>query len=90
MIKAVQPLMAALQDRLDKVLYPEVAADAATVRELIGRFGGRAGHYALQSRPGFTWRLGIPPHKRLAPRLLMFAETTIPRVTLGRNHFPNS
>lgn len=34
MIKASQPLMGPLQEALDKVLYPNVAEDAATVRWL--------------------------------------------------------
>ena len=56
MIKAVQPLMGPLQEKLDKVLYPNVAQDAATVREMIGRFEGREGMYFLQTGPGFTRR----------------------------------
>jgi hypothetical protein len=41
MIKAIPPLMGPLQEKLDKAFYPNVAEDAATVRELIGRFQGR-------------------------------------------------
>jgi hypothetical protein len=51
MIKAIQPLMGPLQEKLDKVLYPNLAEDAATVRELIGRFQGRCGMYILQTGP---------------------------------------
>ena len=42
--------MGPLQEKLDKVLYPNVAHDAATVREMIGRFEGREGVYFLQDR----------------------------------------
>lgn len=75
MIKAVQPLMGPLQDKLDAILYPNVADDAATVKELIGRFIGRRGVYALQNGPGFTRRNLAPPLHRLAPRVLSFADT---------------
>jgi hypothetical protein len=74
MIKAIQPKMGEQQDKLDKIMYPNVANDAATVRELIGRFEGREGLYALQSGPGFARRLGLPPFHRLAARVLAFAD----------------
>jgi hypothetical protein len=63
-----------LQKSIDQVLYPNVAEDAATVRELIRRFNGRRGMYALQMGPGFTRRLWIPPYNPLAPRVLAFAD----------------
>jgi hypothetical protein len=63
MIKAIQPLMAPLQERLDKVIFPNVAEDAATVRELISRF------------QGFTRRQLAPSQSPLAPRVLHFADT---------------
>ncbi|OBH34273.1 hypothetical protein A5692_13290 [Mycobacterium sp. E342] len=75
MIKSLQPELGKLQDKLDAILYPNVTDDVATVRELIGRFEGRHGMYALQNGPGFTRRTGIPPLHRLAPRVLTFAET---------------
>ncbi|UNN05170.1 hypothetical protein [Rhodococcus opacus] len=75
MIKAIQPQMGDLQDELDKIIYPHVADDVATIRQLIGRFNGRRGMYCLQTGPGFTRRLGIPPFTRLAPRVLHFADT---------------
>ncbi|CPS19921.1 hypothetical protein [Mycobacteroides abscessus] len=78
MIQAVQPLMAPLQKKLDKVLYPNVANDAATVRELIARFEGRQGMYFLQNGPGFTRRRLAPQTMPLAPRVLHFAETYEP------------
>lgn len=74
MIKAVQPLIGQLQEKLDKVLYPHVAEDAATVRELIGRYEGRSGAYYLQTGPGFTRRLMAPPLTDLEPRVLHFAQ----------------
>jgi hypothetical protein len=74
MIKALQPLMGQLQEKLDAILYPHAADDAATVRELIGRFEGRRGIYALQNGPGFTRRTMLPPLHRLAPRVLAFAD----------------
>ena len=74
MIELVQPEMGELQEKLDKILYPNVAEDAARVKELIGRFEGRQGLYAMQSDPGFTRRLGPPPFHRLAPRVLSFAD----------------
>lgn len=75
MIRAIQPLMGPLQTRLDKVMYPKVAEDAATVRDLIGRFQGRRGMYFLQSGPGFTRRQLAPSQTPLAPRVLHFADT---------------
>lgn len=75
MIKAIQPLMGPLQERLDKVMYPNVAQDASTVRELIGRFQGRRGMYFLQAGPGFTRRQLAPSQTPLAPRVLHFADT---------------
>lgn len=41
MIKALQPEMGKLQEKLDAILYPTLAADVATVRELMA--GSRAG-----------------------------------------------
>ncbi len=78
MIKAIQPLMGPLQEKLDKVLYPNVVEDAATVKELIGRFGGRHGMYFLQASPGFTRRQLVPSQLPLAPRVLQFAESYEP------------
>ena len=78
MIKAVQPLMGPLQEKLDKVLYPNVAQDAATVREMIGRFEGREGMYFLQTGPGFTRRNLAPPQMPLEPEVLHFADTYEP------------
>lgn len=75
MIQNVQPLMGELQDKLDKIMYPNEAEDVAVVKELIGRFNGRQGLYALQTGPGFTRRLWVPPHIPLDPRVLAFAET---------------
>jgi hypothetical protein len=75
MIKAIQPLMGPFQLKLDKVLYPNVAEDAATVRQLIGRFEGRRGLYFLQTGPGFTRRRLAPPQMQLVPRVLHFADT---------------
>ena len=75
MIKAVQPLMGPLQEKLDKLLYPNAAEDAATVRELIGRFEGRQGAYYLQTGPGFTRRRLAPPQMLLEPRVLAFADS---------------
>ena len=74
LIRDVQPRFGDLQKAIDKVMYPNVAEDAATVRELIQRFNGRRGLYALQLGPGFTRRLWIPPFNPLAPRVLEFAD----------------
>jgi hypothetical protein len=73
MIKAIQPLMGPLQEKLDAILYPNAAEDAATVRELIGRFPGTQGLHALQNGPGFTRRNPWPPIDPLAPRVILFA-----------------
>ncbi|OBJ61285.1 hypothetical protein [Mycobacterium sp. 1423905.2] len=75
MIKRVQPLMDPLQKKLNKVLYPNAAEDAATVRELVQRFEGRRGAYYLQTGPGFTRRLMAPPMMELEPRVLYLADT---------------
>ncbi|MEU4320966.1 hypothetical protein AB0F85_29370 [Nocardia fluminea] len=74
MVKTIQPLVSELQEKLDAILYPNTADDVATTRELIGRFNGRRGLYALQTGPGFTRRLGVPPYMSLAPRVLAFAD----------------
>jgi hypothetical protein len=73
MIKAIQPLMGPLQEKLDAILYPNAAEDAATVRELIGRFPGTQGLHALQNGPGFTRRNPWPPIDPRAPRVILFA-----------------
>jgi hypothetical protein len=70
LIRDVQARFGDLQKSIDQVL----AEDAATVRELIRRFNGRRGMYALQMGPGFTRRLWIPPYNPLAPRVLAFAD----------------
>jgi hypothetical protein len=56
------------------VLFPSVAEDAEIVRELIGRFEGRKGLYAIQTGLGFTEWARIPPYSPLAPRVLAFAD----------------
>jgi hypothetical protein len=78
MIKAIQPLMGPLQKKLDKIMYPNVTQDVATVRELLSRFPGRQGLHALQNGPGFTRRNQGPPISPLAPRVLHFAATYEP------------
>jgi hypothetical protein len=60
MIQNIQPLMRELEPKINKILYPNVAHDAAMVKHLIGRFNGRQGLYALQTGPGFTQRLAPP------------------------------
>ncbi len=72
MIKAVQPLMGPLQEKLDAILYPNVADDVATVRELLDRYPHPNGLHALQNGPGFTRRNMCPPITPLAPRVLRF------------------
>lgn len=76
MIKVLQPAFGPLQDKIDAILFPaaEVAEDVETIRELIGRFNGRRGTYALQTGPGFTRRLRTPSFSPLDPRVLAFAE----------------
>lgn len=83
MIKAIQPLMGPLQDKLDKILYPNVAQDVATVKELLSRFPGQAGLHALQNGPGFTRRNQGPPISPLAPRVLHFVSTYEPEDSQG-------
>jgi hypothetical protein len=73
MIKAIQPLMGPLQEKLDKILYPNVADDVATVRELFSRYPGKQGLHGLQNGPGFTRRNLFPSITPLAPRVLGFA-----------------
>lgn len=76
MIRDLQPEFGPLQDKIDAILHPaaQVEEDVATVRELIGRFNGRRGLYALQTGPGFTRRLRIPSYSQLDPRVLSFAD----------------
>ena len=76
MIKAVQPQMGRLQEKLDRILYPDAGADAATVREFLARYpDGVQGQRALQSGPGFTRRNMCPKLSPLAPRVLAFADS---------------
>ncbi|MBB0990962.1 hypothetical protein G6009_05705 [Dietzia sp. SLG510A3-30A2] len=74
MIDEAMPALTEVQDEIDKALFPYLADDAATVRELIARFQGRRGTYALQLGPGFTPRQRIPPMRQLSPRVLGYAE----------------
>jgi hypothetical protein len=75
MIQNIQPVMRDLQPKVNSVLNPKVARDVEIVRELIGRFDGRQGMYALQTGPGFTQRLKIPPFTPLAGHVLAFADS---------------
>lgn len=76
MIKTLQPLMAPLQEKLDRILYPDAGKDAATVREFLSRYPeGTQGKRALQNGPGFTRRNMCPPMSPLAPRVLAFADS---------------
>jgi hypothetical protein len=75
MIKAVQPLMGPLQEKLDKLLYPNVADDVATVRELLSQYPHPRGLHVLQNGTGFTRRNPCPPLSPLAPRVLRFVST---------------
>ncbi|BCO67524.1 hypothetical protein MINTM007_21350 [Mycobacterium intracellulare] len=83
MIKAIQPLMGPLQEKLDKILYPNVADDVATVRELLSRYPHPNGLHALQNGPGFTRRNPGPPMSPLAPRVLHFVSTYEPDEASG-------
>jgi hypothetical protein len=74
MIQNVQPLMRDLQPKITKILNPNVARNVEVVTELIGRFEGRRGMFAMQTGPGFTQRLGIPPFSPLASHVLAFAD----------------
>jgi hypothetical protein len=76
MIKDLIPAFGPLQDKIDEISFPsvEVAEDVATVRELIGRFNGRQGMYALQTGPGFTRRMRNPSFSPLDTRVLAYAE----------------
>lgn len=78
MIKAIQPLMGPLQEKLDKILYPDVADDVATVRELLSRYPTPIGLHALQNGPGFTRRNLSPPISPMAARVLQFVATYEP------------
>ncbi len=78
MIKAIQPLMGPLQEKLDKILYPNEADDVATVRELLSRYPHPNGVHALQDGPGFTRRKMCPPMTPLAPRVLRFVASYEP------------
>ncbi|AMU74391.1 hypothetical protein [Mycobacteroides abscessus] len=76
MIKAIQPQMGPLQEKLDRILYPNAGEDAATVREFLARYpDGVQGYRALQTGPGFTRRTMFPKLSLLAPRVLAFADS---------------
>lgn len=72
MIKAIQPQMGPLQEKLDRILYPYAGEDAATVRELLSQYPHPQGLHALQNEPGFTRRNPWPNMSPLAPRVLKF------------------
>lgn len=74
MIQTLQPLMGPLQEKLDRILYPDAGEDAATIRELLDRYPeGVQGQRALQNGPGFTRRNMCPNMTPLAPRVRAFA-----------------
>jgi hypothetical protein len=73
MIKAVRPKVVALQDQLDKVMYPDIAEDVAAVKELLSRFGGQKGLDAVQAAPGSIHEPWTPPH--LSPRVLSYVRS---------------
>jgi hypothetical protein len=74
MIENIQPLIREMHPKITNLLYPNVARDVEVVKELIGRFEGRRGiMYAMQTGPGFTQRLKIPPMSPLAAHVLTFA-----------------
>lgn len=76
MIKKLQPSMGPLQEKLDRILYPDAGTDAATIREFLARYPDDAqGQRALQSGPGFTRRNMCPKLSPLAPRVLAFADS---------------
>lgn len=76
MIKKLQPSMGPLQEKLDRILYPDAGEDAATVREFLARYPeGVQGQRALQNGPGFTRLKMCPPLSPLAPRVLAFADS---------------
>jgi hypothetical protein len=79
MIKAIQPFMSPLQEQLNELLYPNVADDVATLRELLDRYPGTQGLHGLQNGPGFTRRNLLPGTTPLAPRVLGFATNYVPR-----------
>ncbi|WP_433202809.1 hypothetical protein ACQP1G_12935 [Nocardia sp. CA-107356] len=66
--------LSAIQDDIDNILYPETTDDAAIVSELVARFDGREGMYALQLGPGFSRSTRIPPYRQLSPVVLSYAE----------------
>ncbi|GJO17860.1 hypothetical protein NJB1507_08340 [Mycobacterium marinum] len=74
MIQNIQPFIRDLHSKIETILYPDVAHNAEVVRELIGRFEGRRGMYAIQTGPGFTQRVKAPPFRLLAPHVLAFAD----------------
>jgi hypothetical protein len=74
MIENIQPLIREVHPKIEKIMYPDVAQNAEVVKELIGRFEGRQGMYAIQTGPGFTQRLKLPPFSPLAPHVLAFAD----------------
>jgi ElaB/YqjD/DUF883 family membrane-anchored ribosome-binding protein len=74
MIEKIQPLMREMHAKITKVLYPNVARDVAIVKELIGRFEGRRGMYAMSTGPGFTRRKRTLQFSPLATHVLAFAD----------------
>lgn len=74
MIEKIQPLMNEMHTEITKLLYPNVARDVAIVKELIGRFEGRRGMYAISTGPGFTRRKRTLRFSPLATHVLAFAD----------------
>jgi ElaB/YqjD/DUF883 family membrane-anchored ribosome-binding protein len=75
MIEKIQPLMREMHAKITKVLYPNVARDVVIVKELIGRFEGRRGMYAMSTGPGFTRRKRTLRFSPLSTQVLTFADT---------------
>lgn len=80
MIEKIQPLMREMHAKITKVLYPNVARDVVIVKELIGRFEGRQGMYAMSTGPGFTRRKRTLRFGPLSIQVLTFADTFEPEV----------
>ncbi|UXA15090.1 hypothetical protein KXD97_15870 [Mycobacterium sp. SMC-8] len=74
MIQNIQPLMNEMHTEITKLLFPNVARDVAIVKELIGRFEGRRGMYAMSTGPGFTRRRRTLQFSPLATHVLAFAD----------------
>lgn len=77
LLEQALPAVVGADKEIRDAMYPQsiIQKNAEIVRGLIRRFSGRRGVYCMQTGPGFTRETKIPPHIRLDPNVLSFADS---------------